>query len=350
VEWRRSFLAVDRLEPPTRVALVGVGVVGRWVLEALLRDSDRLDLQLVAAADRRSGLVHRAGGLGIGEVLEATAGEASLADLDGVERWPAALDGLREIDMDVLVEVSQSTAGGEPGLSHIREALGRGIAVATSNKWPVAVGGVELIELARENDTQLRAESTVMSGTPVLSTLTEGISGATPLRMRGVVNATVNFICSRVAAGETYERALEAAKEIGLAEPDPSADVDGHDSVSKLMVLAALVFGIQLRAADVTRRGLSELEPQPGDHVRELMTLDPQEGRFSVEARPISPDDPLARVDGASNAIIAEVNPIGEIRIVGPGAGRELAGQGVYSDLLRIAAERPRRALRHKAR
>jgi homoserine dehydrogenase len=213
-------------------------------------------------------------------------------------------------------------------------------AVATSDKWPVATAGVELLELARENATLLRAESTVMSGTPVLSTLTEGIAGATPVRLRGVVNATANFICSRVAAGDTYERALAAAQELGLAEPDPRADVDGHDSVSKLMVLAALLFGIQLAVSDVSRRGLSELELHPGDRIREVMTLDPRAGRFGVEAGPVSSDDPLAGIEGAHNAIVAELDPIGEITIAGPGAGPELAGQGVFSDLHRIVAER----------
>ena len=176
-----------------------------------------------------------------------------------------------------------------------------------------------------------------MSATPVLSTLTEGIAGATPLRLRGVVNATVNFICSRVADGSTYERALREAQMIGLAEPDPSADVEGHDSVSKLMVLAGLVFGIELERSDVSCRGLAERKPQPGERVKEVMTLDPHHGCFRIDARAISSDDPLARVDKATNAIVAEVDPIGEITIAGPGAGPALAGQGVYSDVLRLA-------------
>jgi homoserine dehydrogenase len=308
------------------------------VLNALRRDAGRLGLQVVAAADSRSGLVHRPDGFAIRELLDAKAAGGSLADLERVQRWPTVADGLGEVDVDLLVEVSQSPADGEPGLSHMRDALRRRVAVATSNKWPVAVGGTELVELARESGTEFRAESTVMSGTPVLSSLTEGISGATPRRLRGVVNATVNFICSRVGAGDTYEGALETAREIGLAERDPSADVDGHDSVAKLMILAALVFGIKLSANDVERRGLSELQPRPGDHVKELVTLDPEAERVTVEARPISQDDPLSRFDGATNAIIAQVDPIGEITIAGPGAGLELAGQGVYSDLLRLAA------------
>jgi homoserine dehydrogenase len=332
----------SRTESRSRIAIVGLGVVGRWVLEALLRDEARLDVQLVAAADRQSGLVYRPDGLEIREVLDAKA-NGLLAEIDGVTRWPTVLNGLGEMDIDVLIEVSQSPRDGEPGRSHIRDALARGIAVATANKWPVATAGLELLEVARENGTQLRAESTVMSGTPVLSTLTEGIAGATPLGLRGVVNATVNFICSGVAAGDTYERALAMAKEIGLAEPNPDADVDGDDAIAKLMVLGAFVFGIQLTASDVSQHGLSTLEIRPGDRIREVMTLDPRTNRFSVNAGVVSIDDPLALIDGARNAIIAEVDPIGEIMIVGPGAGPKLAGQGVYSDLLRLLAETSRR-------
>jgi homoserine dehydrogenase len=313
---------------PLRVGIVGLGVVGEWVLRRIAGN----DLRVVAAANR-SGLAFREEGFEVQELLGG-----SINHLDEVSLWPTAHEGLRAIDIDILVEVSQSPAEGEPGLSHIREALGRGIPVATSNKWPVALAGVELLELARQSGTRLRAESTVMSGTPVLSTLTEGISGARPIRLRGVVNATVNFICSRVAAGASYATALEEAKRAGLAEPDPSADVDGHDSVSKLMVLAALVFGVPLRLDDVERRGLSEVNPEPGQRVREVMTLDPGAGRFSVEAMPVAVDDPLYSVDGADNMIVAAVDPIGEITIGGPGAGRDLAGQGVYSDLLRLAA------------
>jgi len=326
-------VTVQRVEgkpTPARVAIVGLGVVGEWVLRRLARD----DFRVVAAANR-SGLVLREEGFEAEELLGG-----SMADLDEVSRWPTAREGLRALDMDILIEVSQSPAEGEPGLSHIREALGRGIPVATSNKWPVAVAGVELVELARANGTHLRAESTVMSGTPVISSLTEGITGATPVRLRGIVNATVNFICSRVAEGASYETALEEAKRIGLAEPDPSADVDGRDSVSKLMVLAALVFGVQLRVDDVELRGLSEFDPEPGQRVREVMTLDPGAGRFNVETMPVAAEDPLYGVDMANNVIVAEVDPIGEITIAGPGAGRDLAGQGVYSDLLRLAASR----------
>ena len=141
----------------------------------------------------------------------------------------------------------------------MREALGRGIPVVTSNKWPVARFGTELRDLARQGGVAFRAESTVMSGTPLLGPLTEGLAGATPLSVRGVVNATANSILTDMAAGASYDDALEAAQAAGLAEPDPSADVDGHDSVAKAMILSGLVFDRGLDLEEVERRGISDL-------------------------------------------------------------------------------------------
>ena len=162
---------------------------------------------------------------------------------------------MRATEADVLAEVSASPAvSGEPGRSHLEEALARGIPAVTSNKWPVALDGVRLAEVGRSHSVSLRAESTVMSGTPVLSTLTQGLAGASPVAVRGVLNATANSVVSEMFRGQSYGEALAEAQRKGLAERDPSADVDGHDAVAKIMVVAALVFGHQLRLADVSRR------------------------------------------------------------------------------------------------
>jgi homoserine dehydrogenase len=99
---------------------------------------------------------------------------------------------------------------------------------------------VELAELARSRGVAFRAESTVMSGTPVLSALVDGLAGAVPVALRGLLNATANFILSRMAEGRTYEDALAEAQRAGLAERDPAADVEGHDAVAKVMILSAL--------------------------------------------------------------------------------------------------------------
>ena len=123
--------------------------------------------------------------------------------------------GLRATQADLLVEVTASrSTDGEPGFAHMREALGRGLPVVTSNKWPVALHGVELAELARTRRVAFRAESTVMSGTPVLSTLVDGLAGAVPVGLRGLLNATANFIPHR---GWPRERPYAACARGGTA-------------------------------------------------------------------------------------------------------------------------------------
>lgn len=336
-----------------RIWVVGLGTVGRWLLRAL--DSQRAQLQrryglapvVVGVANARHGFVHRPDGLDLPTVLALAESGRSLSEHPGVNHWQHALTGLQQTEADVLVEVTQSPpADGEPGYAHMREALGRGLPVATSNKWPVALHGVELLELAEANDAALRAESTVMSGTPVLSTLTDGLAGARPLGLRGSINATANVVLSDMAAGASYDDALAAAQEAGLAERDPAADVEGHDTVAKTMILAALVFGIQLRSEQVARRGITDVEDQvreaaaTGRRVRLVATLEPSgAGGLAARVEPVAvaTDDPLANVEGVMNAVVCRADPVGQVVVIGPGAGPELAGQGVLSDLIALA-------------
>lgn len=330
---------------PLRLWLVGFGTVGQWVARAFSERSVDLfqrygvAFQVVGVANRREGFFYLESGLDLRSV-------SSLSDLPDARRWPTALEGLRETEADVLVEVSESPPpSGEPGRSHLEEALSRGIPAVTSNKWPVALHGVELTELGRTESAPLRAESTVMSGTPVLSTLREGLAGASPIAVRGVLNATANYIVSEMARGQAYGDALEAAQREGLAERDPSADVDGHDAVAKAMVLSGLVFGRQLRLDDVSRIGISSVTEEAvtravsqGKRIREVTTVEGSAAR--VEPVALEMDDPLARVDGTDNAVVCRADPLGQVTVVGPGAGLALAGQGVLSDLIATAVLR----------
>jgi homoserine dehydrogenase len=343
-----------------RIWVVGLGTVGRWLLRSLESRRKQLEQQygfapvVVGVANARHGFVHRPEGLDLPTVLALAESGRPLTDHPGVSHWQDALAGLQQTEADILVEVTQSPpADGEPGSSHMREALRRGISVATSNKWPVALHGIELLELAGTNDAAFRAESTVMSGTPVLSTLTEGLAGARPLALRGTLNATANVVLSDMAAGASYEAALAAAQGAGLAERDPAADVEGHDTVAKTMILAALVFGVQLRREQVVRRGITDVEGQvreaaaTGRKLRLVATLEPSgPGGLAARVEPIAvaADDPLANIDGVMNAVVCRADPVGQIVVIGPGAGPELAGQGVLSDLIALAGRpaRPR--------
>jgi homoserine dehydrogenase len=344
---------------PLRVWLAGFGTVGRWLAGALVSQADRLaglygvDVAVVGLSNRRDGLVYDGDGLDLASVLGLVSAGRSIAEQPGVRRWSSTIEGLRATEADLLVEVTASpSTDGEPGLAHMREALRRGMPVVTSKKWTV-LRGVELAELARSRGVAFRAESTVMSGTPVLSALVDGMAGAVPVALRGLLNATANFILSRMAGGEAYEDALGEAQRVGLAERDAAADVEGHDAVAKVVILSALVFERQLRREQVACRGItgisrSEIDQaaSSGARLKHVATLDFSEpdGAAHVTARVelerIGRDDPLATVDGTTNAIICRADPIGEVTIIGPGAGPQLAGQGVLSDLIAIARSR----------
>jgi homoserine dehydrogenase len=331
---------------PVDVAVIGTGTVGQWLLRAIgarreaLRGRYGIDLRVVAVAGR-DGVVSAPGGIDLDAALALRRGGEPVTRLPGVQRWPSVRAAIDAVELDVLAEVTQSLPpDGEPGRSHIEAALSRGVAVATSNKWPVALAGVELAAIG---GTRFRAESTVMSGTPVLSALAGGLGGATPVRLRGVLNATVGVICARLEEGARYADALAEAQAAGLAERDPSADVDGLDAVAKLMVLSALVFGEQLTLDDVTRSGLADFaagERPAAGRIREVATLDPGAGVRSVEVRVVADDDPLAAVSGAINCVRLEADPLGVVTIAGPGAGPTLAGLGVFSDVVALARER----------
>jgi homoserine dehydrogenase len=351
---------VGRDLKPLRIWLVGFGTVGQWLVRALDLQAERIaahygvGMTVVGLANARDGFVHDRNGLNLAAALGLAARGSSIAELPGVSRWPTALEGLRATEADLLVEVTaSSSAAGEPGLAHMREALERAIPVVTSNKWPVALHGVELAGLARSRGVAFRAESTVMSGTPVLGALTEGLAGTVPLALRGLLNATANFILSRMNEGRSYEDALTEAQAAGLAERDPAADVEGPDTVAKVMILSGLVFGRQLRRDQVDCRGIVDIPQREfesaavaGARIKHVATLEFSEpgGASSVSARVapelVGPEDPLASVEGTANAVVCRASPVGEVTITGPGAGPQLAGQGVLSDVLAVARGR----------
>lgn len=340
-----------------RLSIVGFGTVGRWLAAAIharrawLEAECDVAISLVGVATRREGFVYRNAGFDIPAVLEfATAGRP-LRDYPRARWWATARAGLTETACDVLAEASNTNPREpEPALSHIREALDRGSSVITSSKGACAAGALDLLALARRRRVHLRMESTVMSGTPVLSTLTEGLAGARVVALRGILNATANQILTLMAAGRSYAAALADAQAQGYAEPDPSDDVDAHDVVAKTRILAALGFGCALSLDQVVRRGIAELTPETieeaardGQRVKLVASVrqwpgvdpgpaSPVDARVEPMALPLS--DPLARVDGVLNALTLETDPVSHVTIVGPGAGRELAGQGLFADLV----------------
>jgi homoserine dehydrogenase len=279
-----------------------------------------------------------------------------LTDYPGVQRWDTALAGLAQTDCDVLAEASNTNPREpEPALSHIRQTLERGTHCITSSKGACAAAALELVTLARRRGVQFRMESTVMSGTPILSTIREGLAGPRVVAVRGILNATANHILTLMAEGLDYPAALADAQAQGYAEPDPTDDVEGHDVVAKVRILAATAFGRAVPLDHVIRAGITGITPdtvqqaardkcriklvasvrlRPEGDAAEGASM-PLEARVEPVALPLT--DPLARVDGVLNALTIETDTVRAVTIIGPGAGPEQAGQGMFADLVAVA-------------
>jgi homoserine dehydrogenase len=265
-----------------------------------------------------------------------------------VQRWDNPLDGLRATGPDILAEATGTNLrNAEPGMSHIRLALEQGMHVVTANKGPVALAGQELLSLARQHQVQLRMESTVMAGTPVLSTVCEGMAGVDVLAVRGILNGTTNYILTAMAQGRPYADVLAEAQAQGYAEADPTADVEGYDAVAKALILAAQVFGQALKPEQVRREGITgvteghlSLAAEEGKRIKLLTSVvKGEDGTLVASVEPVALplQDPLARVDGVMNAITFQTDSLGDVTVTGPGAGRLQTGQGMLADIIAIA-------------
>src|SRR5258708_5131644 len=339
-----------------RLSLVGFGVVGQGFAEllaakhAFLKQHYEVDMKLVAVANARNGFMYCEDGVVISKLLEVVGMERPLIEEQGVAHWDSALEGLQATSADVLVEVTPTNLrDAEPGMSHIRMALSKGMHVVTANKGPAALAANELYALARDHGVQLRMESSVMAGTPVLNTFLERMAGARVLSIRGILNGTTNYILSAMASDRDYAEALADAQAKGYAETDPTADVEGYDAVAKTLILAALVFGHALKPEQVIRQGITTITreqiqaAQDQDKriklIASLHLLSRNDGQADtlearVEPTALDLSDPLARVDGVMNALTIQADTLSEVTIIGPGAGRIQTGQGLLADVL----------------
>src|SRR5213592_112951 len=243
------------------LSIIGFGVVGQGLAEllttkqALLRHDFGLEVTLISVANARHGFIYREDGLDIPTLLELAAARRPLTEHPGIQHWAHPLDGLQATGGDVLAEATGTNLrDAEPGMSHIRAALAQGMHVITANKGPAALAAQELFALAQQHSVQLRMEATVMAGTPVLSTIREGMTGTNVTAIRGILNGTTNYILTAMATGRDYAQVLAEAQAQGYAEADPTADVEGYDVVAKTLILAALAFGGALKPGQVFRQ------------------------------------------------------------------------------------------------
>ena len=329
-----------------RLALVGLGHVGKGLCRILAERAEQIEADhaarflLTAVSDLSAGTRVDADGIDPKELLEA----AEAADDGHGGRIGERADSLTVIEAaeaDILLEVTPTAATGEPAASYCRAAMRRGMHVVTTNKGPPSLHHREMRELAKSHGVQFLFEGAVMSGSPLLSLFRGGLAGAQVRAVTGIVNGTTNYLITEMEAGISFDAALSRAQELGYAEANPRADVDGHDAAAKLAILANVAMGRALTPSDVAREPLTAIDAaqvaaaaaagRPWRYVASLGN-----GAATVGPRQLDADHPLAGVRGATNAVTIETEMLGEVTVVGPGAGPRETAFALLADLLEI--------------
>jgi homoserine dehydrogenase len=248
-------------------------------------------------------------------------------------------------DVDVVIEV---IGGIEPARGLILAAMENGASVVSANKALLAEHGAQLHAAAEKHGVDLYYEAAVAGAIPLLRPLRESLVGDKVKRVLGIVNGTTNFILDRMdSTGAGFDEALDEATELGYAEADPTADVEGFDAAAKAAILASLAFHTKVTAADVYREGITDVSAsdvasarEMGSVVKLLAICEVDEARESVTARVhpamIPRSHPLAGVREAYNAVFVESEAAGQLMFYGPGAGGTPTASAVLGDLVAV--------------
>ena len=257
----------------------------------------------------------------------------------------STLDGVLE---DPRVRIVVEVMGGEhPALEYISEALSQGRHVVTANKEVMAKHGSELLDLASRKGVQLRFEASVGGGIPIIGPLQRDLRANEITSIRAIINGTTNYILTRMdREGLDFNAALEAAQKLGYAEPDPSSDVQGTDAAYKLAILASLAFRTRVDFSDVHHEGITRLQARDFRYARELGyaikllaigRLDDAAVQVRVHPVMLPIETPLAKVEGAYNAIEVQGDLVGSVVFSGQGAGTWPTTSAIIGDVLDIA-------------
>jgi homoserine dehydrogenase len=323
-----------------KIALLGCGTVGSEVVR-LLHEQDGDLTARIGARLELAGIAVRRPGRSRGQLPVAE----SLFTTD-------ALGLVKRDDVDVVIEV---VGGIEPARTWLTEALRAGKSVVTANKALLAEEGAALHDAAAEGNADLYYEASVAGAIPLLRPLRESLHGDRVTRVTGIVNGTTNFILSSMdTSGAGFGEALEEATELGYAEADPTADVEGFDAAAKAAILASLAFHTRVTAADVFREGMTGVTA--GDMASakamgctiKLLCIAQRgpdsSGQESVSVRVhpamIPRSHPLAGVGDAFNAVFVEAEAAGQLMFYGRGAGGTPTASAVLGDIVAAARNR----------
>jgi homoserine dehydrogenase len=337
-----------------RLAFIGFGNVARAFARLLQRKQDWLGRSLdvtfsiTGIATGRHGLAVNPEGIDLERAMTLVESGESLAGLSTI-RLDDPMAVIRGCQADVMFENSPvNHATGEPALTHVREALRLGMHAITANKGTVVHGYRELRGLAHAAGRKFLFEATVLGGSPLFSVFRECMPAAELQSFRGVLNSTTNIILTRMQRGETFEAAVRYCQSIGVAETDPSADVDGWDAAIKVAALVTVLMDLPFTPQQVERKGIRDITPRMIDDAaqagkRYKLVCGAVKNEEGVRAR-VAPElvggsDPLYGMDDSTTGVTLRTDVLGDYSIIeserdGMVAGPEPTAYGLLADFV----------------
>ncbi len=336
--------------PHYNLALLGFGNVGRALARLLLQKQDRLlssynlTFTVTGIATGRHGTAIDLDGLDLDRALKVVAAGGSLDVFSGQTPLAGVDDFIRRCGADVLFENTPvNYENGQPAVDHIKTALELGMHAITANKGPVVHAYRQLTNLSLARGVKFYFESSVMDGAPIFSLYRETLPGADLKALRGVLNSTTNLILTRMESGESFDQALAYAQSIGIAETDPSGDIDGWDAAVKVAALVTVMMGVPLKPQDVDRQGIRGLTDQDLDRARNekkrwKLVCSASRNADGIEARVapemVASDSPLYGVSGTTSIVQFETDVLGRLSVIEENPGPDTTAYGLFADFL----------------
>jgi homoserine dehydrogenase len=335
------------------LALIGFGHVARRFVRLLdeqrhrLAADEGLEYRIVGIATRRHGALHDADGVDAALASKQVQDGRRLDEIAPTTVGNAVdvIDALANSDAPLRVVIETTTLGienGRPAIDHVQAALASGCHVVTANKGPAAFAYAELRAAADAAGRSFLFEGAVMDGVPVFNLVRETMPTATITGFRGIVNSTTNHILSALERGEAFAPALARMQALGIAEADPSLDVDGWDAAAKAAALANVFMDARLTPHDVVREGLGPATAERALDAKarglrlRLIASGLRGQRPRVALTELTPDDFLAGLSGQANALILTTDMLDDIAISQLGGDLRHTAYALLSDLVTI--------------
>lgn len=313
-----------------KIALLGMGTVGGGVYEIIEKQKEEMPFKIGAALEVVKVLVRN---------------KAKYADRIPAEKLTDVWENVIGDDsIDIVVEVM---GGIEPARTYIKAALEKGKHVVTANKDLMAMHGHELLELAGEHHCDLLFEAAVAGGIPIIRPLKQCLAGNNITEIMGIINGTTNFILTKMKEdGMDFGEALQLATDLGYAEADPTADIEGYDAGRKLAIMASIAFHTPVTFDDVFTEGITKITAKDMRYAKEmgcsiklLGIAKNTETGIEVKVHPtmIPENHPLAAVNDSFNAVFVHGDAVDDAMFYGRGAGALPTGSAVVGDIMDVA-------------